>query len=296
MQGQTDTWRHRRVLVTGCDGFLGRAVTRELLDRQAHVIGLVREKNAGKIFAGDYDSGLFRIVQGRSEDAARIYSLLAIHEVAAIFHLVEDSPQVKGYGLQVGSKRHRDDSATAAILRAASLHQEHLPVVMAKPSAELRLLDAHAGIPHGIARFGELFGPGDRTMSRIIPRTLDAILAGEQAVSREETPKDFVFVRDAAMACLSLVEAVGAGSETPDVTFRSGWELSGAAMAGLVHDSLLGRNLELANYQTTPTNPFGWQPAMSFGEAIRETIAWYREHARERSETPRSIELKHKAA
>ncbi|HOW28633.1 MAG TPA: NAD-dependent epimerase/dehydratase family protein, partial [Elusimicrobiota bacterium] len=36
-------WKNRNVFVTGCTGLLGSWLTKHLLRRQAHVIGLIRD-------------------------------------------------------------------------------------------------------------------------------------------------------------------------------------------------------------------------------------------------------------
>ena len=40
-------WRDRRVFVTGCTGLVGAWTVRALLERGAHVVGLVRDQVAG---------------------------------------------------------------------------------------------------------------------------------------------------------------------------------------------------------------------------------------------------------
>ena len=43
MSVETDFWRHRRVFVTGASGFLGQWLVRELNQRGASVVALVRD-------------------------------------------------------------------------------------------------------------------------------------------------------------------------------------------------------------------------------------------------------------
>ena len=40
-------WRDRRVFVTGCTGLVGSWTVRALLERGAHVIGLLRDQVSG---------------------------------------------------------------------------------------------------------------------------------------------------------------------------------------------------------------------------------------------------------
>ncbi len=271
MDAQPSPWRGRRVLVTGCTGFLGSAVTRELLTRGAVVVGLVRSAAAG--FARERDSGQFRPVHGRVEDIFRLHSALAVHEVSAVFHLASSTP----FG---------NDRGTAAVLRAASLYHPRLVVVAPRPSGELRLATGEEeppAVPFGVARFGELFGGGDRKAFRVVPRTVRGLLAETPEPTATDGPtRDFVFVRDAARACLLLAESVATECRPLDFTFRSGWELDEGTMARLVAEVLAGRT-PAPSVAEPPANPLGWQPETPLGAALAETLAWYWEHGRPRA-------------
>src|SRR6476469_4883374 len=155
-------WQDRWVLVTGCTGFLGGAVMRELLSRGARVVGLVRDRGRAAEFAREIASGHVQIVQGRVEDAARLHSTMVVHEVSAVFHLA-------------GSGRGLD-----SVRRATSLYHSRVAVITACPTSQLRVADGDSSTLVGMARFGELFGPRDRTLTRIVPQTVLALLAGER--------------------------------------------------------------------------------------------------------------------
>jgi CDP-glucose 4,6-dehydratase len=263
MAANDSQWQGRRVLVTGCTGFLGSAVTRELFTRGAVVVGLVRDRARGAEFVPEQRAGQFRPVYGRVEDAIRLHTAMAVHEVSAVFHLAT----ADSFG---------NDRGTAAVLRAAGLYHSKVPVVAARPEQQLRLAGEQqtSPVPVGIARFGEVFGPGDRNAERVVPRTIAALLGGHHAPTGDDPPRDFVFVRDAARACLKLAEAVGTRCESLDHTFRAGWELTGRALAGVVADVVAGKTPTAGE---CPPNPLDWQPTTTLTEALGETIAWHRE-------------------
>ena len=271
MSAHTSAWRGRRVLVTGSTGLLGAAVTRELLAQGAIVAGLVRDRGSGVEFVAELATKQFHIVHGRVEDVLRLRMSMAVHEVSAVFHFACSDP--------VGH-----DRGTSAILRATALYQHKVPVVMARPAGQLRLAteDDSPPVPLGIARFGELFGGGDRKMFRVVPRTVMGLITGERTptASTNDSPRDFVYVRDAARACLALAEAVGGESASMDYTFQSGWELNDHEIADCVTDVFGGK--PPASCPASPVNPLGWQAQTPFGTAIGETIAWYREFLRTR--------------
>ena len=295
MQGLDSSWRNRRVLVTGCTEFLGLEVTRELLHQQAHVIGLVHDRKAGAIFAREQAAGLFHLVQGRIENTFRVHSALAIHEVSAIFHLAESSLSSNS----TGKNRAVDDRGTTAVLQAAALYSHRLPIVVASPSNQLRVLNSEVGgkqAPIGIARFGKLFGGRDNSESSIIARTISFLNEREREVAREDSSHDFVFIRDAARACLAVGEAIDSGSYPLDATFRTGWEMSEAEMAENVRDMIAGHALKAGFEEETPANPFSWRPEYSFVDALADAIECYRATARSRNESIRSTYPGRKAA
>lgn len=269
MDARTSPWHGRRVLVTGCTGFLGRAVTRELLDRGAIVVGLVRDRDSCAEFTRERATWQFRAIYGRIEDRGRLHSAMAIHEVSAVLHLASANP--------LGT-----DRGTETMLQAAAMYHPRLPVVVAKPAGQLRLMasDEPTTTPLlGIARFGELFGGGERKLSRVVPRTVAGLINGEPTAPADSRIRDFVFVRDAARACLALTEAVGARGEAIDCTFRSGWERTDQEMTKLVADVFAGKS-PVEGDAETPSNPFGWRPSLTLRAAVAETIAWYREFDR----------------
>lgn len=260
MDATPSMWNGRRVLVTGCTGFLGGAVARELLSRGAAVVGLVRDRSRAAELVSEIASGQLHIVHGIVEDSPRLHSTMAIHEVSAVFHLVES------------------ERGTAAVLRAAALHDPLVPIVMARPAQGLRIA-SEAAPPTGrvgIARFGEVFGPRDRRLDRIVPRTVTALLTKQPATLSNDRQRDFVFVRDAARACLALAEAVSQAGHSLDHAFQSGWECTDRTMMEYVTRQLAGQVDEMRPAQCD--NPLGWRAETALNDALAETIEWYRQH------------------
>jgi nucleoside-diphosphate-sugar epimerase len=262
MAENTSVWRGRRVLVTGCTDFLGGAVARELLARGAEVVGLINENSGPNLF-GPHPEGRTHFVRGRADNVFRLHSAMAVHEVAAVFHLA---------AYETG-----DDRDTRAVLQAANLYSRRVPVVTARPLPQLTIARA-AEQPDELLRvvqFGEAFGPGDRKLFRVVPAAAIGLLTGDaMPLPADGVARDFVFVRDAARACLSAAEA-----EPGEYAFRSGWLLTDRQMAAAVRDACAGRSIEVPD-SAPVANPLGWQPQQTLGETLNETLAWYREFFR----------------
>lgn len=257
-------WRGRKVLVTGCTGFLGGAVARELLARGAEIVGLINERPATDILAPQ-QSGRTHLVRGRTDNVFRLHSAMAVHEIAAVFHLAAE------------------DRGAPAVLQAVNLYSRRVPVVTARPLPQLTIAQPEEPRDErlGVVRFGEVFGPGDRKLFRVVPATAIGAVSGDSIpVSTDGPARDFVFVRDAARACLRAAEA-GPG----EYAFRSGWLMTDRQMATAVRDACAGRAVKVSD-SAPVVNPLGWQPQQGLGEALNETLAWYRDFLRAGSAVP----------
>ena len=87
MDQPLNDWSDRRVFVTGCTGFLGTWVVRDLLAAGADVVALVRDRVPDCELVRDRLIDRVRVVRGRVEDEFRLRQTLAIHEVETVFHL-----------------------------------------------------------------------------------------------------------------------------------------------------------------------------------------------------------------
>ena len=223
-------------------------------------------------FATDVAEKRFRIVHGRAEDSIR----LALHP---------------HHSRSCRSLRTRLIRMTefAAVVRAAACYHLRVPVIGARNGFQLRLAteSEQPTSLHGIGRFGEVFGPGDREVGRVVPRTVMAALEGTAVPNADGPLRDFVYVRDAARALLATAENVGTTGQSLDLTFRSGWEYSEAEMAERV-TRLLAGHAPLSQPEP-PANPVGWRPKTSLANALEQTIGWYRESMMRTGTSPHAV-------
>src|SRR5262245_12783638 len=83
----TNFWQDRRVFVTGCTGLVGAWTVRALLDRGAHVVGLVRDRVAGSELVRGNLVERMDIVAGQIEDQPLLERVLAEYEIETVLHL-----------------------------------------------------------------------------------------------------------------------------------------------------------------------------------------------------------------
>src|SRR5262249_34946443 len=80
-------WQDRRVFITGCTGVVGSWTVRALLDRGAHVVGLVRDQVAGSELVRSWMDQRMAIVHGCIENQPLLARTLAEYEIQTVIHL-----------------------------------------------------------------------------------------------------------------------------------------------------------------------------------------------------------------
>ncbi|MEZ0230873.1 MAG: GDP-mannose 4,6-dehydratase [Planctomycetota bacterium] len=234
----TTFWRDRRVFVTGATGLLGSWVVKDLVDRGAHVVALVRDHVPG--------SNLVRLgldrrvdtVRGALEDRELLERALGEYEVATVIHLAAQtivgianrnpvstfesnvrgtwnlleacrrSPLVREIVVASSDKAYGDQEVLP-YAEEAPLEGRH-PYDVSKSCADLiarSYFETYAS-PVCITRCGNFYGGGDLNWNRIVPGTIRSVLRGERPVIRSDGKfvRDYFYVKDGARAVLHLVE------------------------------------------------------------------------------------------
>lgn len=231
-------WSTRSVLVTGCTGFLGSALTSELVSRGADVVGLVRDQVPDSALSRSGTLARIKVVHGDLSDLATLTRALGEHEVDTVFHLAAQAIVGVANRDPVGTFKANIEGTWNLLEAARRLgtikrlvvassdkaygDQEHLPYAenfplqgrhpydVSKSCADLIALTYHRtyGLPVSITRCGNLFGGGDLNFNRIIPGTIRTVLEGSRPLIRSDgSPlRDYIHVHDAVAAYLLLAE------------------------------------------------------------------------------------------
>src|SRR5437899_3746902 len=80
-------WQDRRVFVTGCTGLVGAWTVRALLERGAHVVGLVRDQVAGSELVRGGLMERIDVVHGCVENQPLLERALGEYEIQTVMHL-----------------------------------------------------------------------------------------------------------------------------------------------------------------------------------------------------------------
>lgn len=235
------SWFGRSVFVTGCTGLLGSWLVQELCDRDATVIGLIRDRvPQSRLFRAGLDRHLISIT-GAVEDLSLLERSLNEYEIDTVFHLAAQTivgianrnpistfeTNIKGtWNLLEACRRV---STVKCIIIASSdkaygihsrlpyteespLQGQH-PYDVSKSCADLIASTYYHtyNLPICITRCSNLYGGGDFNFNRLIPGTIRSILFNERPVIRSngQFVRDYFYVKDAVLAYLELAEKIG---------------------------------------------------------------------------------------
>jgi CDP-glucose 4,6-dehydratase len=243
-----DSWRRRRVFITGCTGLVGAWLTEWLVSAGADVVGLIRDDTPTSNF---FRLGLDRrvaAVRGDLEDYALLERALNEHEIEVVFHLgaqtivgiANHNPlstftaNIQGtWNLLEAARRARGVKAfvLASSDKAYGTHEvlpytEEAPLIgrhpydVSKSCADLIAQSYWATykLPVAITRCGNFYGGGDLNFNRIVPGTIRSLIDGQAPIIRSDGTliRDYFYVKDGVGAYVTTAEnllAGGAGGE-----------------------------------------------------------------------------------
>ena len=231
-------WRDRTVLVTGCTGLLGTALTQRLVELGAQVTGLIRDFVPQSHLLGSGTVQKINVVAGAVEDQALVERTINEYEVDTVLHLAAQtivgtanrnptstfeanvkgtwsvleacrrSPTVKRIVVASSDKAY-GACDTLPYDESTPLQGQH-PYDVSKSCADLISQSYYNTykLPVAITRCGNFYGPGDLNFNRLIPGTIRSILRDEAPVIRSDGKyiRDYIFVKDGAEAYLLLAQ------------------------------------------------------------------------------------------
>jgi CDP-glucose 4,6-dehydratase len=241
MTMRREHWQGRPVFVTGATGFLGGWLLKELLERDARVVALVRDGAPRSLFTRERMADRVATVHGTLADQALLRRVMCEYEIATVFHVGAQAIVGVARADPIGTLE-ANVAGTWNLLEAARQSPVQELVVASSdkaygPSPNLPYSESHPmegrypydvskscvdlicrmyaetyGLPVCITRCGNLFGGGDLNFSRTVPGVISATLRGERFVIRSDGHfvRDFIYVRDAVHGYLVLAEAMAA--------------------------------------------------------------------------------------
>lgn len=307
----------KKVLVTGGMGLVGAHLVERLVNEGARVVMTTRSFNPEGYFLQKKLSDKVVLALCDLNDYDRTFSVVTKYEIEYIFHLAAQPLVETAYYNPRGTFQD-NIMGTVHILEAARQYPKVKAVVVAssdkaygkncdkaresnpmagdhpydvsKSCTDLiaRTYAATYNLPVTVSRFGNIYGPGDLNLSRIIPGIIKAGLEGSVLEIRSDGKfvRDYVYVKDVVAGYLDLAGQI---DTTRGEAFNFSTEYN-FSVIGLITkvSQILGKPVqyEIKNTQkneipfqsldaTKAREKLGWSSAVTFEEGMRETIEWY---------------------
>lgn len=315
-------WKGKKVLVTGISGFVGCRVAERLLENGAEVIGIVKDLNL--------DQGVGMSLMGAHLECGDICDyeflrrVISEHEIEVVFHFaaysivrVSARDPLSTYKINVMGTVNlleaiRNVGSTVKSIVVASSDKaygdhETLPYTELLPLQPKNTYDtskacmdlisrsyAHNyGLPLVVTRCSNIYGPGDRNFSRIIPNTIRRIFEGKAPTlysDVENMEREFIFIDDVVTAYLKLAvvapqyvgEAFNIG-ETDPIKIRRLVMLIGEVMGRDAEPEIIPREPAFKEIQrqfidaAKLTAAIEWVPTTSLAVGIDQTARWIKQ-------------------
>ena len=324
IMGMSQHWQDRRVFVTGASGLIGGWLVEKLAQMGADVVVLLRDWVPNSKLLSQNLLNSVNIVRGDLSSPKLLERILAEYEIKTVFHLAAQTivPIANQNPL---STFESNIAGTWNLLEACRLYPKLEAVVIASsdkaygdvpelPYRETMPLKAvypydvskactdlisqsyanTFNLPIAITRCGNFFGGGDLNWNRVIPGTIRSVLRNQAPIIRSDGTlvRDYIFVKDAVSAYLTLAEAlVGASNLKGEAfNFSNGSQESVLNLVYMIIKTL-GSNLEpiikgenngeiQAQYldASKANTLLNWHPEFGLKQGLEQTIEWYKEY------------------
>ena len=321
-------WHSKSVLITGVRGFLGSRLSERLLAVGAIVHGVARDLQPASYFDWQGLGERVHLVQADCADFAAVRQAVQDSGAQYMIHLaaqavvsvankapmaaLEDNVRGTYCVLEAAREAYADGTGPLqGIITASSYNaygkQPTLPWVedmglfgqypydASKACGDIltRMYAYTYGLPAAVTRCANLYGPGDMTLTRIIPSTLCSVLRGQAPVIHSDgSPvRDYLYVDDAVDAYLTLAEqierlevrgeAFNFGTCAPVSVLDLCREVIAAVGRADLEPEVRSERRQETDQQYLSCEKaervLGWRAQVPRAEGLVRTAAWYRE-------------------
>ncbi len=314
-----------KVLVTGAHGFVAGHLIERLVEAGADVMGVdlwvLRESYLSM-------SGATRkvdLVEGDISNLEQMQRLFEDHSPEVVMHLAAQADVTRALANPLGTfeanvrgtyillecarRAWEGDDAPRAMVVASSDkaygRHDHLPYReddellglypydVSKACADMIARGYHEawGMPTGVVRCANIYGPGDLNFNRIVPGTLRSLLNGERPIIRSDgTPmRDYMYIDDAVDGYVRVMNALLEGRHAGEAfnfgtgdpvsvleIFREMVQVAGRPdlepqVQGEASNELRDQFISAAKARRL----LGWEPMVPRHEGLRRTFRWY---------------------
>jgi len=303
----------RTILITGGAGFIGSHLANELAGRGCSVFVLDdlssgRQENLCakvRFYKADVrDSKIVEIFKKEKPDV--VFHLAARPLVEDAFNNPYEAIEVNVMGTVNVLEACRKQKNIKSIIIVSSdkaygkakklpykeehpLRGDH-PYDASKSSADMiaKTYFTTYGLPVKIARFSNVFGPGDTNFSRIIPDIMKAVAENKELFIRSNGKmiREYTYIKDIVSGCIKLADhkenfgdAFNFGSKNVfsvlDVVKKSE-QVLGAKIDYKILNTAKNEIPEQYLDWSKAKEKLGWEPKTNFKNGIQKTFDWYK--------------------
>ena len=307
----------RRILVTGGTGFVGSHLVESLVKIGATVIVPYRSIDPRSYFITQGLDKKVILAIGDVTDRRRIVDIVTKYEIETIFHLAAQpivdtafNNPVETISTNVMGTVHILDAAwnsgtvrniiitssDKAYGKSSKTYKEDHPLrgdhpYEASKSAADILTQSYVktyGAPVVTVRFGNIYGPGDLNMSRIVPGIMESALTGRELALRSDGTfvRDYVYVGDVVDGYLFILDnfqtMTGEAYNIASATSLSVIDL--IKQAEIVLKTKIRYAIKNIQKNEIPSQHLdwskiakaGWKPKFTLEMGLLETYTWYK--------------------
>ena len=317
---------NKNILVTGGLGILGSALVKKLNQKKTYNIFILdRSKNIEKIKVLELGNlKKVKIIKGNFNDYKTVFKVINDKNINTIFHLGAITQVIDAYKSPMetfnsniigtinilesirNSKKKinlifsSSDKAYGSLFGNSYLENHQLkgnfPYDVSKSASDL-IVQSYVktyNLKAGIIRSGNIYGPGDLNMDRLVPHVIISSILKKRSVLRSNGKliRDYIYVDDVANAYFMLMKKMinskerlriyNVGSKE-NLTVKNFVKLITIMINKEEINPIIKNNSKIEIYRqklnyTKIKRDLKWSPKSNFKESLKNTIEWYKKN------------------
>lgn len=313
----------KNILVTGGLGILGNRLIELLsLDKKNKVFLLDHNKNFKRLKKTNFKNKV-NFIGGDFINLNQVKSLIKKHNFKVVFHLGAITQVIDAYKSPLKTFKTNIDGTINMLeairlinkkiifiyassdkaygeLSNKSYDEDHqlkgiYPYDVSKSASDLvaQSYSKTYGLKIGIIRCGNIFGPADYNLDRLVPGIIVNTLKNKKTIIRSSGKliRDYIYVQDAAKAYLMLMKKMiknknklfiyNIGSKynhTSLIMLDKIQKIMNKKIKPLIkNNSKIEIKKQKLNYKKA-TRELKWKPTSNLENSLLDTISWYKKH------------------
>ena len=317
---------NKNILVTGGLGILGSALVKKLNQKKLYNIFILdRSKNIKKIKVLELGNlKKVKIIKGNFNDYKTVFKVIKNKDINTIFHLGAITQVIDAYKSPMETFNSNiigtinilesirnlkkkinlifssSDKAYGSLVGNSYLENHQLkgnfPYDVSKSASDL-IVQSYVktyNLKAGIIRSGNIYGPGDLNMDRLVPHVIISSILKKRSILRSNGKliRDYIYVEDVANAYFMLMKKMVNSKERlriynvgskENLTVKNFVKLMTIMINKKEIYPIIKNNSKIEIYRQKLNykkikRDLKWVPKSNFKESLNKTIEWYKKN------------------